>query len=218
MTIRPVRSGSPESSQVCILDYGSGNVQSVMNLVSTITPSVCISNEPDTIKSASHLILPGVGAFGSSMDRIRASLPLDVISGEVFGEGKPFLGICVGMQVLAERGLEFGDFDGLGWLPGVVRRLEVGNLPLPHVGWNSVEPAKPSMLTAGFGDNLDFYFVHSYVYVATSADNVSAWTEYGERFCSVVERGNVFGVQCHPEKSQKAGELLLRNFLSLTPQ
>lgn len=210
-----VRAERPESARVCILDYGSGNVRSVMNLVSTITPSVRISNDPDVIAAASHLILPGVGAFGASMDRIRALLPLDVVAAQVLEDGKPFLGICVGMQVLAERGLEFGDFPGLGWLPGVVRRLEAGVLPLPHVGWNGVAPARPSALTAGFGHELDFYFVHSYAYDAPSADHVAAWTEYGERFCAIIERGNIFGVQFHPEKSQKAGELLLRNFLSL---
>lgn len=210
-----VPGGDPRAARVCILDYGSGNVRSVQNLVATIAPSVSISNDPAEIAAATHLILPGVGAFGASMDRIRATLPLDVLAREVLEAGKPFLGICVGMQVLATRGLEFGTHDGLGWLPGDVRRLESGGMPLPHVGWNSVVPTQSSVLTAGFGKDLDFYFVHTFVYDAPVADDVVARTEYGESFCSAVERGNVFGVQFHPEKSQKAGALLVRNFLSL---
>jgi glutamine amidotransferase len=205
----------PRSAQVCILDYGSGNVQSVRNLVSTITSTVSISNDSHAIESASHLILPGVGAFGASMERIRARLPLGVITSAVLERGKPFLGICVGMQMLAERGLEFGSFEGLGWLPGEVRRLAAGDLLLPHVGWNTAEPVRTSPLTAGLGEEADFYFLHSYIYNAPRDEDVVARTEYGERFCSIVERGNIFGVQFHPEKSQKAGEVLIRNFLSL---
>lgn len=207
--------GDPTTARVCILDYGSGNVRSVLNLVATISPSVTISNEADDIRSASHLILPGVGAFGASMDRIRATLPLDLLSRVVRDGGTPFLGICVGMQVLAERGLEFGSHAGLGWLPGDVRRLDSGALPLPHVGWNSVVSLRPSALTAGFGREMDFYFVHSYIYEAPVSEDVVGSTEYGEAFCAIVERDNIFGAQFHPEKSQKAGALLLRNFLSL---
>lgn len=203
-------------TSVCILDYGSGNVRSVYNMFRALQAEVTVSNEPAAIQAASHLVLPGVGAFGASMEKIRARVPLDVVTDEVLKRGKPFLGICVGLQVLADVGHEFGDHAGLGWLPGRVVRLAAGDHVLPHVGWNAVDVMRPSPLLEGLGDAPDFYFVHSYALVPAQEDHIVATTEYGSRFCSVAARGNLHGVQFHPEKSQRAGSVLLRNFLTLS--
>lgn len=201
---------------VCILDYGSGNVQSVRNIFESFTDDVVVSNEKDAIKSATHIVLPGVGAFGASMKRIEQRIPLETLEKEVLKNNKPFLGICVGMQVLAEKGYEFGEHEGLGWIPGEVVRLDAGELPLPHIGWNDIKIKKPSALLKDSIKERDFYFVHSYVFKENDVGNRVAETQYGEDFSSVVQKGNIFGVQFHPEKSQKAGMGLLKNFLELT--
>jgi glutamine amidotransferase len=197
---------------ICILNYGSGNVQSVCNLVSTISSDVRVSNDAADIRAATHLILPGVGAFGASMARIRATVPIDVLEEEVLQRRKPFLGICVGFQVLADKGLEFGEHDGLGWLGGRVDRLQSGTLPLPHIGWNNIVVQRPSPLLDHLRDDEDFYFVHSFAFRPARPDDVVAVTEYGEPFAAVASRGNIHGVQFHPEKSQRAGRRLLENF------
>lgn len=203
------------SLKVCILDYGSGNVRSVYNLCSTITDTAIISNSEAEIHAATHLILPGVGAFGAAMEKIHAHIPTGALMHAVFERRTPFLGICVGMQVLAERGYEFGEHGGLGWIPGTVSKLDTGSLPLPHIGWNSVECVHPSALFSGLTSASDFYFVHSFAFSPTDSAAVVAETEYGTRFPSVVSQGNIYGVQFHPEKSQRAGRKLLTNFLGL---
>ena len=199
---------------VCILDYGSGNVKSVANLLTFLKVRHAVSNDPADVAAASHLILPGVGAFGAAMQAIREKIPLPALEQAVFGERKPFLGICVGMQVLAESGEEFGSHRGLGWIGGRVRRFKTNDLPVPHIGWNEVRRDAPLTLL-GEHDRLDFYFVHSYLFEPTAAEDVAATTVYGETFPSIIRRDNVLGVQFHPEKSQKAGMLLLTNFLQL---
>lgn len=200
---------------VCILNFFSGNVGSVYNLFSTLTKHVVVSNDPDEIKAATHLVLPGVGAFGSAMEKINKHIPLDVLEEEVLKRNKPFLGICVGMQVLADRGLEFGEYTGLGWIPGVVKKIKCGELPLPHVGWNDIIKTKSCSLFNGLDDISDFYFVHSYAFSVEDSHQVCAKADYGELFDCVVNRGNIFGVQFHPEKSQKAGQRLAKNFLEI---
>jgi len=202
-------------SSVCILDYGSGNVKSVYNLFSSIEPDTFVSNEEAAIVKASHVVLPGVGAFGAAMRKIHHRLPLAALEREVRVGGKPFLGICVGMQVLAQRSLEFGEFDGLGWLPGTVEKLDTAGMPLPHIGWNNTIATRECALLAGLGDAPDFYFVHSFAMNPGDASHVAARTSYGHDFCSVVHHGNVFGVQFHPEKSQRAGARLIKNFLGV---
>lgn len=202
--------------RVCVLDYGSGNVGSVSNMLSTLTPDVEVSNAPAVIEAASHLVLPGVGAFGASMQKIRARIPLDVLHREVAERGKPFLGICVGFQVLADVGFEFGEHQGLGWIAGDVRLIDAGDLVLPHVGWNSVDIQRDSPLLTGLGDARDFYFVHSYAVHPSDEQHVVGTTTYGVRFCAIGGRDNIHGVQFHPEKSQRAGGLLLKNFLALS--
>ncbi len=202
--------------RVCILDYGSGNVKSVFNLFSSIADGVVVSNDPKELLNASHIVLPGVGAFGTAMRKIRVTLPMDVLEQTVLVEKKPFLGICVGMQVMANRGREFGEHAGLGWIAGSVEALHANALPLPHVGWNNLACKRASPLLAGLGDNPDFYFVHSFVFRPENPEHELATTSYGEEFCCAIQRENLYGVQFHPEKSQRAGILLVKNFLSLS--
>ena len=206
-----------KNKSICILDYGSGNVRSVYNIIHQLTNQVHISNEPEDIIASSHIILPGVGAFGAAMEKIHKFVPLSVLENEVFAMKKPFLGICVGMQVLATIGREFGDYKGLNWIPGIVQKIDTGELPLPHIGWNNCVFRKESPLVQDFNGQPDFYFVHSYAYDLSTVNEHSliATTNYGADFCSILQKDNIFGVQFHPEKSQKAGRLLLANFLAL---
>jgi imidazole glycerol-phosphate synthase subunit HisH len=202
-------------TSVCVLDYGSGNVRSVFNLFRTVCDDVTVSNLAADMAAATHLVLPGVGAFGAAMRRVGDTIPMAALREQALESGKPFLGICVGMQVLADRGLEFGEFGGLGWIAGEVSKLAAGGERLPHVGWNNIRILQSSPLLHGLRDGTDFYFLHSYVFRCSLASNVVATTEYGEEFCCVVQSGNLFGVQFHPEKSQRAGQRLVENFLHI---
>jgi glutamine amidotransferase len=201
---------------VCILNYGSGNVRSVSNLFSTECSATTVSNSEEAIAEATHIVLPGVGAFGAAMRKIGATIPMEALNDALFVRRVPFLGICVGMQVMADRGFEFGEHPGLGWISGSVNRLEAGELPLPHIGWNNIRVKQTGPLLAGLESGADFYFLHSFVVTSAAPELVSATAEYGEEFCCALQRDNLFGVQFHPEKSQGAGRRLVRNFLSLT--
>ena len=198
--------------KICILDYGSGNVGSIKNLLSYLNYSSIISNNTEDIKNASHIILPGVGSFGSSVRKINQKIPVDILENEVVHKGKPFLGICVGMQVLTENGFENGDNKGLGWIKGSVRKLQAKSLPLPHIGWNNISTSINNLLTKNLEDIDDFYFVHSY-YCDIDEEFVLSNTTYGQTFCSILNYNNIFGVQFHPEKSQKAGQKIIKNFI-----
>jgi len=202
-------------SSVCILDYGSGNVKSVFNLFSALSQRVVISNDPVEIEIATHIVLPGVGAFGAAMKKIQEKLPIGDLKRAVMHNKTPFLGICVGMQVLAASGMEFGECVGLGWVEGVVEKIDTANLPTLHIGWNSVRCKRASPLLHGLEDNPDFYFVHSYAARLVNEHHTVATTNYGRDFCSVLQHDNIYGVQFHPEKSQRAGIKLAKNFLTL---
>lgn len=202
---------------VCILDYGSGNVRSVFNMFQGLHDAVKISNDLDDIRNASHLVLPGVGAFGAAMERIRSTIDCDALREVVFERRIPFLGICVGMQVLADVGHEHGIHEGLGWIPGIVKRIEPGDLYLPHVGWNDFTRVRQDdPLMDGIVLKTDFYYVHSFHFDVTDVQNVVATCSYGTEFTTVVRKDNIYGVQFHPEKSQRAGRKLLNNFLILS--
>ena len=134
------------NTKVCILDYGSGNVNSVLNLINFLGFKTLISNKNSDLESATHLILPGVGSFGSSMEKIKNNISIDILEEQVLKKGKPFIGICVGMQILAEKGHEHGVYEGLGWIKGEVKKLDSKNLPLPHIGWNHVDINKETIL------------------------------------------------------------------------
>ena len=200
--------------KVCILDYGSGNVASVRNSFQRLQIETLVSNEVKDILDASHLVLPGVGAFKTSMDKIQAKLPLAEIYSQI-ALGKPFLGICVGMQALAEKGFEFGIHPGLGLIQGSEVIELPAEVPKPHVGWNSIDIHKYHPVLNDIDDGADFYFVHSYFVSTTDDSNIVANCDYGIKFPAVLARDNLIGVQFHPEKSQNNGDKLLKNFVEL---
>ncbi len=201
--------------KVCILNYGSGNVKSVKNALDRIGVESYISNDVNALRSSSHIVLPGVGAFGSAMKRIQECLPLNEIENQVFNHEKPYLGICVGMQVLSERGYEHGLYKGLGWLSGCEVIENTKQIRQPHIGWNSVSIREKSPILFDIEDHSDFYFVHSYIMTCLDKSYTIGETDYGKKFPSIVRSRNIFGVQFHPEKSQENGLQLLRNFCSI---
>jgi imidazole glycerol-phosphate synthase subunit HisH len=202
-----------KKAKVCVLDYGSGNVKSVYNVLKHLGHNVVVSNEKLVIKNCSHLILPGVGSFGSAMKKITAQIPMDCLEHVVLNGGKPFLGICVGMQILADEGNEFSKVGGLGWIGGSVNKLSCGDLALPHVGWNDISINQSKSIFEKLKDHKDFYFVHSYAFDVNHSEHILAYTDYGNKFVSVVNKENIYGFQFHPEKSQRAGQLMLNNFI-----
>ena len=203
--------------KVTIVDYGMGNLQSVSNALAHLGASPCVSNRREDLERADRIVLPGVGAFGVGIQNLRSSGVVEVLREQVLERRKPFIGLCLGMQLLASRGLEHGEHEGLGWIAGTVDRMptETGNghLRLPHMGWNEVRPVRPSRLLDGFETAPCFYFVHSYRFRPDSADVVTGVSEYGGEFVATVERDNIFATQFHPEKSHRDGLTLLGNFL-----
>jgi len=198
--------------RVALLDYGMGNRRSVEKALEHVGADVARTREHDEIAAADAIVLPGVGAFPEAMRRL-AALGLDELIRERAGAGVPLLGICLGMQLLFESSEEHEGASGLGLLPGTVTRLRAPGLKVPHIGWNAVTFARPSALTAGLGDSAAFYHVHSYACRPRTPSDAVGFGEYGERFVSIVERGNVMGAQFHPEKSSLDGLALLRNFV-----
>tara|TARA_Y100000294_G_C8467390_1_gene301215 strand:+ start:89 stop:697 length:609 start_codon:yes stop_codon:yes gene_type:complete len=199
--------------KVCILDYGSGNVGSVRNLIESLNYDYQISNDPKIIEKSTHIILPGVGAFGAAMKKVKEKIPIKKLKNEVFEKKKPFLGICVGMQLMAEKSEEFGKFDGLGWIEGKVKKIK--SKILPHIGWNNIIIKKESKIFDGLNKKSDFYFVNSFHFNLKNKNLILAETEYEEKFCSVFQKKNIIGVQFHPEKSQESGKIFIKNFLNL---
>jgi len=198
--------------KVCILNYGSGNVKSVYNIIYYLGYDVVVSNLDKDIDNASHLILPGVGSYGSAIKKIYQKINIDVLEANVLQKGKPFLGICVGMQVLSEYGFEFEKTKGLGWIPGETKYLDSKDKVLPHIGWNEIQIVLENKLTQEC-QGKEFYFVHSYTNQNCSESFALAKAEYGTSFNAVIGRENIFGVQFHPEKSQNSGIKLFKNFV-----
>jgi len=202
---------------VAIIDYGSGNLRSVAKAFERVGSKVRVTGSVTVVANASHIVLPGVGAFADCMQGLQ-SLPgmLDALQQEVLQKKKPFLGICVGMQMLFERGHEHGVHNGLGWLEGeVVALAPKGSLKIPHMGWNDliIKANHPLLKDIKTGNHA--YFVHSYHAACKHKADVLAEVEYGQTIAAVVGRGNIMGTQFHPEKSQQTGLALLKNFLSL---
>jgi glutamine amidotransferase len=180
---------------------------------------VVTTSDPEIVAKADRLVLPGVGAFAACMGALQAVPGLkDAIEEAVTARGRPFLGICVGMQLMAARGLEFGETPGLGWISGEVRRIEPGDqhLKVPHMGWNALESVTDHPVFAGL-EGRDVYFTHSFALYPERARDAAAWTTHGERFAAAVARDNMAGVQFHPEKSQGVGLKLLGDFLAWRP-
>lgn len=197
---------------ICIIDYGLGNLGSVLNMFKKLKVDAFISGDKAEIEKADKLLLPGVGAFKKGMDLLREKGLIELLNHKVLEEKTPVLGICLGMQLLMDHSEE-GDATGLGWIKGnVIRFPKHDKLKVPHMGWNVVEKNSPSQLTENFESEMRFYFVHSFYVEAQRREDSLLRTEYGLTFDSGVGRDNIFGVQFHPEKSHKFGMKLLTNF------
>jgi glutamine amidotransferase len=200
---------------IAVVDYGMGNRRSVQKALEHVGAQAAITSEAEPLRTADGLVVPGVGAFPRAMDNISA-LGLDALLREAAAAGKPLLGICLGMQLLFEASSELTTTPGLGLLPGTVTRLQTSGLRVPHIGWNEVRFERASPLTAGLAPGgRPFYHVHSLAPRPANPEDVVGTTEYGERFATIVQRANVFGVQFHPEKSSADGLTLLENFAAV---
>jgi glutamine amidotransferase len=204
---------------IYIVDYGVGNIQAFLNLFKRIGLEARRADRPEALSNAVRLVLPGVGHFDHAMQRLNESGLRPKLEEMVLGSQVPIIGICVGMQMLAESSDE-GTLPGLNWVPGRVRAFDKqpirADLPMPHMGWNELNPRSHSKLfSKGFEEAPQFYFLHSYFFDATDKQDVAATANYGLDFDAVVSRGHIHGVQCHPEKSHHWGEQLLENFVEL---
>ena len=204
------------AESVALIDYGAGNLHSVENALRRVGADVALVSDGDALALAERIVLPGVGAFGACYNGL-ASLPgmIEALEGRVLRDGVPFLGICVGMQLLADKGLEHGETPGLGWIGGEVRALEPSeHVKVPHMGWNDVVVADDA---SGLIHPGEAYFLHSYAFDVANNAHVAARTDHGGAVTAAVARDNILGVQFHPEKSQAYGLALLERFLKWKP-
>ena len=208
---------------VALINYGSGNLRSAEKALVKAADGrarILVTDDPAAVAAADRVVLPGVGAFAACMAALEARSGLiEGMTEAVQTRGAPFLGVCVGMQLLASRGLEFGVTEGLGWIEGEVRKLEPGDphAKVPHMGWNSLAGVSELPVLADLADGRAVYFTHSFAIWPKDESDVAAWVDHGGRFPAAVARGNVAGVQFHPEKSQDAGLSLLARFLEWRP-
>ena len=212
-----------------IIDYGSGNLHSAQKAFeraardSEISGEIVVSSDPDALRRAERIVLPGVGAFADCRRGLDAVAGLsEALQEAVIVKGRPFLGICVGMQLMATRGLEHGETQGLGWIAGDVVAIEPkdASFKIPHMGWNTLALSRPHPLFENIATGpggLHAYFVHSYHFAAADSDHVLATTDHGGRLTAAIARDNLVGVQFHPEKSQRLGLALIANFLRWRP-
>jgi imidazole glycerol-phosphate synthase subunit HisH len=204
-------------SRIGVIDYGAGNLTSVKNALAFLGLDFIVVRHPEQMHNVSHMILPGVGAFASAMRNLQRHNLVEELREQVLAKKKPFLGICVGMQVLGSRGHEFEECPGLAFIEGAVVRIdnERHGLRIPHMGWNEVNLVQESPLFRGIGAGPIFYFVHSYHLVPTDRNSIVGISRYGDDIVVAVQRENILGVQFHPEKSQQCGLGILRNFASI---
>ena len=202
----------PGALHVAVIDYDAGNTLSVTRALEKVGAGVDLTSDPDRVKDADAVVLPGVGAFGDCMRKL-AGRGMDAACREAFRSGKPFLGVCVALQVIFEDSEESPGAEGLGLLPGSVRRFKGGDLKVPHMGWNELRLVRDHPVLDGL-DGEDFYFVHSYYPEPAEPADLLGETEYGVRFCAAAGRENLVAVQFHPEESSRAGLGLYENFLA----
>ncbi len=200
---------------ITIVDYGMGNLRSVQKGFEKVHAEARISNAPEEIATAEKLVLPGVGAFRDAISELRRLNLVEPLLAAI-AKDRPFLGICLGLQLLFDVGYEDGEHRGLGVIPGEVRRFESApGFKVPHMGWNTLDVVHPNPLLAGLPDPPSVYFVHSYHVVPADSSVIATQTTYGKPFVSMVSRGRLFAMQFHPEKSQRVGLKLLENFANL---
>lgn len=201
-----------------IVNYGSGNIQAIVNIYNRLNIPSMIVEDSTLLNVPDKLILPGVGSFDETMQELTRSGMKDELNDVVLNKKKPILGICVGMQILADRSDE-GQLPGLGWIKGSVKKFDTNSLSikpyLPHMGWNTIEPVQQHPILNGLNHERGFYFVHSYYFDCANETNVLAQTSYGNPFSSAVIRDTIFGMQFHPEKSHSNGVKVLGNFAKL---
>ena len=204
---------------VALIDYGAGNLHSVHNALKAVGAKVSVTADPQVVRAADRIVLPGVGSFKACAEGLRA-IPhmVEAMTERVQVGGAPFLGICVGMQLLATSGLEHGVTAGLGWIPGEVRLIEPHDptIKVPHMGWNDVA-LLPHVRGHDVVEEGEAYFLHSYHFAANNPSDIAAMTDHGEGLVAAVARGNVIGLQFHPEKSQAYGLATLERFLEWQP-
>ncbi len=200
-----------------IINYGAGNINAISNQLKHLKVNFKVVSKPDHFKNLTKVVLPGVGAFDYCMEKLKFSKLIEPLNYHVLDQKKDVLGICVGMQLMADSSEE-GILKGLGWVPGVVKKFNpelIKNKPkLPHMGWNSIKVIKESKLFEGINKNYGFYFVHSFYFEVKNNEDVMTETYYGENFTSSISRNNIYAVQFHPEKSHSNGIQLLKNFIS----
>lgn len=197
---------------VVIIDYGMGNVASVQKSLNFLNIESLISNDKAEIEKAKFILLPGVGSFKQGMENIKKAGLIDILNQEVQERKKPFLGICLGMQLIATKGTEPEDCDGLGWINGNVIKMEENVNRIPHLGWNNIQVNQSEILKDL--DEKDFYFIHSYHFKVNDPKQIAALVNYGQDYVAAVQHENIFATQFHPEKSQQAGLDLLTNFFN----
>jgi glutamine amidotransferase len=199
---------------IAIIDYGASNLRSVANALEALGTEFFICSDPSDLPKADGMILPGVGAFADGMGKLERMGMKDALESEVLEKKKPYLGICLGMQFLGEESEEHGLCRGFGWMKGRVRKIKhVDGFKIPHMGWNDTELREDVPIFSGLGKSGVFYYVHSYFFDAEEKDTIIATTFHAEKLIAGVQKGNIIGVQFHPEKSQGAGLMLLKNFV-----
>lgn len=202
----------PDALQIAVIDYDAGNTLSVTRALEKVGATVDLTPDPDRVATADAVVLPGVGAFGDCVEKLRER-GMDGACREAYEAGKPLLGVCVGLQVLFDGSEESPGIEGLGILPGGIRRFRASDLKVPHMGWNQLELVREHPVLEGL-DGEAFYFVHSYYPEPAEAADLLGTSEYGVRFCAAAGRENLAAVQFHPEKSSRAGLRLYENFLA----
>jgi glutamine amidotransferase len=214
--------------KICVIDYDSGNIKSVYNALRMVLVgsknSIVVSSEKEKIKEASHIILPGVGSFNTCIEGLKKKKVLNILEEKVFKSCQPFLGICVGMQMLSTKGFENGSHSGLNWIPGKVTKISRINesMKIPHMGWNKLIVKRRSKFIKNLGEKVDLkknfsaYFVHSYELILEDKKNLVLSTEYGTEITAMVKKENIIGTQFHPEKSHLFGLKFLETFIEIS--
>jgi imidazole glycerol-phosphate synthase subunit HisH len=210
-------STAPRQADIAVVDYGMGNRRSVEKALAHLGARATVTDEHELLRAADGLVVPGVGAFPRGMANLRERGLHELLT-ERLQDGVPVLGVCLGMQLFFDSSEELGGAEGLGWVPGRVRRLDAGELKLPHIDWNEVRFLAPSPLREGLPERCAFYHVHAFAARPGEEGDVLAVADYGARFVTAVQRGSFFGVQFHPEKSSAHGLRLLENFAALCAQ